>query len=93
MLTKTREILDSIQGIVNILIPIAFALAILFFFWGIAKYIWSSGTAKEDSKKIMIWGVIAIFVMTSIWGIVNFIGGSLGLDKNASAPKIPTIGP
>ncbi len=91
MLTKTKTLFESVGKIINILIPIAFALALLFFFWGIARYIWSSGNGKEEGKKFMLWGVIAIFVMTSIWGLVAFIGGSFGLDQNATAPKIPTI--
>jgi len=57
MLEKTKTLLGSVKGIVGILIPVVFGLAILLFFWGIVKFIWSEGGGKEDGKKIMLWGV------------------------------------
>lgn len=58
MLTQTTSILQQAGYIVsNILIPLAFTLALLYFFYGVAKYIWSEGQGKDDGKKIMIWGV------------------------------------
>ena len=77
--------------ITDILIPLVFTLALLFFFWGVAKYIWSEGQAKAEGKQIMIWGVVALFVMSSIWGIVYFIRDEFGIQNDVSAP-IPTIG-
>ncbi len=90
-LEKTSNFFTEVQKIIKILIPIAFGLAVLFFFWGMAKYIWSAGGAKDEGKRIMVWGVVALFVMTMIWGIVSFIADSLGIEKGANAPKIPTI--
>ncbi len=89
-LSGTKKILESVLGIVKTLIPIAFGLALLFFFWGIAKYIWGSGSGKEEGKQIMVWGVIAVFVMSTIWGIVAFISDSFGIDSETNM-NIPTI--
>jgi hypothetical protein len=38
-------------------------LALLFFLWGIVKYIFAQGneTAKVDGKNIMLWGLIGLF--------------------------------
>ena len=86
-LEKTSAFFDSAKDIVtNILTPLVFTLALLFFFWGVAKYIWSAGDAKEEGKKIMVWGVIALFVMSSIWGIIRLLGGDLGIENNSSMP-------
>jgi hypothetical protein len=56
----------------------------------VAKYIWSAGNEKEEGKKIMIWGVIALFVMTSIWGLISFVQNELNIDQGTEG-KIPTI--
>ena len=94
MLTETRKLFEAAQGIIaDVLIPIAFTLALLFFFWGVAMYIRSEGTGKEEGKKIMIWGVVALFVMSSIWGLVSFIRGELlGNTTSPTSSPIPTIG-
>lgn len=94
-LKKTDGILDSLYGIVaDILVPMAFIAALLFFFWGVAKYIRSEGSGKDEGKKIMVWGVIALFVMSSVWGLVYFIRSELqvGDDARVTIPTIRTSG-
>jgi len=77
-----QELIIATRGVVNTLIPVIFALALLLFFWGVAKFILQSGDpeARKEGKQIMIWGIVALFVMTSIWGIVAFIGEELQID-------------
>ena len=90
-LAGTNRILMNAEDIINrIIVPLAFTLAVLFFFWGMAKYIQSAGDEKAEGKKMMVWGVVALFVMSSVWGLVYFIRDELGLD-DASNMKIPTI--
>lgn len=92
---KLGGVKDWAQGakdIVDILIPMAFMLALAIFFYGIAKYIWSEGQGKAEGKSIMTYGVIAMFVMASIWGIVYFMQKELGISDTKTNMKIPTIG-
>ncbi len=71
-------------------IPLLGAIAFLVFVWGVARYIKSAGSEKEikDSKNILIWGLIGLFVLVSIWGIIaflrnefNFGGGEFGIPQ------------
>jgi hypothetical protein len=91
-LATTDALLTKILDMIRVtLIPLAFSLALLFFFWGMAKYIRKSGDEKEEGRKIMVWGVIALFVMSSIWGLVFFIRNEIGTDLNTTNMKIPDI--
>lgn len=91
ILGKTSDIFKAIGNLIELLIPIVFALALLLFFWGVAKYILSAGTEKDEGKKVMVWGVIALFVMSSIWGLTTLIRDELKIDK-VENQKIPTLG-
>jgi len=73
------------------------ALALLTFFWGLVKFITKVGgdaKAAAEGKTFMVWSVIALFVMVSIWGMIYFIGAQLfpsyGWDQY-EAPPIPTF--
>mgnify|MGYP001591996243 CR=1 FL=1 len=89
---QTGMILASIKNIITaFLIPIVFTLALLFFFWGVVKYIWSEGQGKEDGRKVMVWGIVALFVMSSVWGIVRFLQDQIGLSTTNTI-QIPSIG-
>lgn len=93
VLTKTRGIFQSASDIVGkLLLPLVFTLAVLFFFYGVTKYIWSEGDKKEDGKKVMVWGIVALFVMSSVWGLVAFIEKELLGSASPKNVKIPTIG-
>ena len=84
-------ILSTIAGLINLATPIVVALALLYFFWGLATYILNAG--NEDKKKsgrdIMIWGLIALFVMVSVWGIINVVRDTFQLnDTNIQVPGV-----
>jgi len=87
-LGNVQGLTDALGGIVDTLLPIVVGIALLAFFWGLATYIFNAGNeeAKDRGKRIMIGGVIALFVMVSIWGIVGFIGGALGIGQGGTAP-------
>ncbi len=84
-LDNVQNIATAIGRIINILVPIVFALAMLFFFWGLALYIFGSEHDKEKAKKTMLWGVIAIFVMAAVWGLVQFIGDAFDIGVGEEA--------
>jgi SNF family Na+-dependent transporter len=90
-LSVTRTFFDRAKDLITqVLVPLVFTLALLFFFWGMVKYIQSEDKDKEQAKKMMIWGVVALFVMSSIWGIISFLQDELLISKTTQG-KIPTI--
>ncbi|MCK5060073.1 MAG: hypothetical protein KAR00_02975 [Candidatus Pacebacteria bacterium] len=91
-LSNVQTLVQAIGSIVDLLIPIAFAAALLFFFWGLAMYLLAGGNeeAQTKGKTMMLWGVIALFVMASIWGIVAFINQALGIQETTSV-TVPSV--
>jgi hypothetical protein len=81
---KITNYIDSAFAIINnTLIPMAFTLCLLYFFWGIFKYIKEGATsdkAAEEGRRIMGWGIVGIFVVFSVWGIISFIQTELDID-------------
>ena len=91
-LDELEQLSTDIGDIVNTLIPIVFAIALLVFFWGLVRYIFGAEHDKEKAKKTMLWGVIALFVMASIWGLVTFLGENLGIGQDV-APDVDSLIP
>jgi hypothetical protein len=80
--------LADVQAILNTLLPILVTIAVLAFFWGLAKFIFAAGdeSAKAAGKNIMIWGIIALFIIVSIWGIIGLLAEIFGIGQGGSAP-------
>jgi hypothetical protein len=78
----------------NAMIPFLFAVAIIMFIWGVIKFfiINSDEEAKrEQGKQFMIWGIVALAVMLSVWGLVGILKTTFGL--NTGATILPQVTP
>ncbi|MDQ3089526.1 MAG: hypothetical protein M3Q24_00015 [bacterium] len=89
--TGIKGIIDDVGEIIGTLTVIAAAAALLVFFYGLVKFILKAGQEKAEGKGIMVWGLIALFVMLSVWGIIRFFQAEFGLDQDANVIQIQTI--
>ncbi len=74
-----QKLLDAI---VNPLITLLFALAVLYFVWGVINYIVKgddNGGDREQGKKHIMYGIIGLFIMVSAYAIVQIVGRTFGL--------------
>ena len=87
-LSGLSGLLTDFKGILNQVIQVLFGISLIFFFWGIAQFILNAGDEKtrEAGKQKMLWGVIALFVFISIFGILKYIGDTIGIKPSASGP-------
>lgn len=81
-----KGLLQSFFGILNLTIPVIFGLSVVYFFWGTAQFVLNSGEEKTraEGKNKMIWGVVALFVFVSIYGILAAIGSAVGIPTNTN---------
>ncbi len=77
-------------------VPLLIALGGVYFMWGVLKYV-TAGESEDKMKEgrsMMIYGIIALFVMVSVFGLVRILlntfsgGGASGFDF--ALPKLPT---
>ena len=88
-LTGVKGLIEAVGGLINPLIAILVGLALLAFFWGLLKFVFKIGgdeKAEESGKTIMKWGLVTLFVMVSVWGIINFFQRALLPGNNGSLP-------
>ena len=72
--------LTSLQEIFNVLIGVLIGLAVVWFAWNVIKYTMSEDDKKAEAKQQMIWGVIGLTVITSVWGIVSLVTTFFGVE-------------
>ena len=86
-----KSILLNIRDLLPVVVKILITLAFVVFGWGIVKLIIAGGDTKKISgaKGILTYGIIGIFVLASILGILTFIKTYIGIPDNApiTVPK------
>ena len=67
--------------IINPLIAFLFALAVLFFLYGVLEFILGQENEekKTTGKSHMLWGIIGLTIMLGVWTILNIILNTLGI--------------
>ena len=72
----------------NAVIPLLFSGALAIFIFGVVKFIGNSDSKeKGKGRDFMIWGIVGLFVMISVWGLVNVFNATFGV-RNV-IPQLP----
>jgi hypothetical protein len=74
-----------INRFLNGLIGVIITIAIIVFFWGLVRYLTNVGEEKHNGLITMFYGLIAIFVMVSIWGIIHLLQNTFGISGQNQA--------
>jgi O-antigen/teichoic acid export membrane protein len=75
ILSKTEELLYQVIGILVI-------IATLVFMWGIIRYVSAGGDEDKikEGRNFMIFGIIGLAVMISVWGLVFLLTNTFGFE-------------
>lgn len=79
-----NDLFNLTDDILGKLAPLLIAVAVIFVLIGIITYIRAGDNEEKRSmgKNEMIYGIIGLFVMVSIWGLVAILSGTFNLDKD-----------
>jgi hypothetical protein len=92
-LSYFEQILESVYKILQQLTIIFIGVAVVAFLYGLMRYVWTDDSKKRDELRgYLFTGIIILFVMTTLWGIVYWIREVLGIDAAdaGSGPGLPT---
>lgn len=69
-----------VGAIVNPLIVFLFALALVYFLYGVFVFIRGADSeeVRDTGKKHMLWGLVGLFIMVSVYGILSIVIGTVG---------------
>lgn len=79
--TLGQLVADFILFLSKYVLKLLLALIVLTFLYGLMKYMFKgqgSDTARSEGRKLMLWGIIGIFVITSLWGLVAIFTAFVG---------------
>ena|SRR3989338_3710994 len=79
--------------IINPLILFLFALAVVFFLYGVLEFIFNQENEekKTTGKSHMLWGIVGIAIMLGVWTLLNMIISTLdikGIDPEQGTVEL-----
>ena len=86
-------LVDQFFDLFRLVLPILNGIAFLLFFWGLARFIVSSGNgdakALAEGRQFMIWGIVGLFILVSFWGIIQFLSTQFGFGTASGFNFLP----
>lgn len=93
-ITDVNSLLAKLVSIGNALIPIFISFAVIYLVYAIVVYIIAGDEdKKKEGKTMVIYGIIGLFLILSIWGLVGLLRRSFNFGSNQQVPyqEFPTI--
>jgi hypothetical protein len=88
------SILDALSTSLGAFVAVGVALALALFIWGLVTAIYQTkndaDVAKSRSK--MLWGLLALTILVSMWGAVRILQGIVGVEDAETECRSPMIG-
>ncbi|MFH0846300.1 MAG: hypothetical protein V1851_02815 [Patescibacteria group bacterium] len=67
------NLITDAKALVSALFPLVASCAVLFFIYALTMYMLKAGDEQAEARQQMLWGVIILFVMISVWGLVAIL--------------------
>lgn len=84
-----NTVLTNFLALLTVVIKILISSAFVVFGWGVVTFILASNDQKKirEAKNIILYGIIGIFVLASLGGIIIFFQTYFGIPNNT--PIVP----
>jgi len=68
--------------LINPAIVVIFALGFFLFVWGLVEFLFklNEGGDNKEGKQHMIWGIVGMLIMVSVYGILSLVTATFGID-------------
>lgn len=77
------------QVIINPLIEFLFAIAMIYFIWGVYK-LWVAGSPDERAQgsRHVLWGIVGLVIMIGVFTLIHVIMKTIGVtDVPTTLPQ------
>jgi hypothetical protein len=86
------DLVGVFMQLIRAALPVLAGLALLVFLWGLVKFIFNISKDEkglQEGKNLMIWGLIALFILVSFLTIIDIVHDDLGFGPFAPMPFLP----
>ena len=79
-------LVSCVISVLKVVIYFLFTFAFIYTLYGAFRFIGAEGDSRDKWRDVIVYGIIGLFVMTSIWGLVGILDGTFGLSVGPISP-------
>ena len=90
------QLLERVQlYVIDPILAVIFSLGLFMFLWGLVEFLIAvkDGKPSEEGKRHMVYGLIGMLIMVSVYGIINMVVNTLGLQDATDITRLQQVDP
>lgn len=90
-ITDVNSLTAKLTGIGNTVIGILIAIAVIYIIWNTLQFIMNASDAEKraESRTGILWGIVGLAIILSIWGLVAIVTGTFATNNQAPIQNFP----
>jgi len=89
-ISNVNNLATRLAGIGNIITYLLVGLAVIYIIWHIVQYFIHGESAKrKEAGMNILWGIVGLFIIVSLWGLVNILVNTFYTDPNIPKDRFP----
>ncbi len=91
-INNLEDLKTKFIGIADVVIYILVVLAVVFIVYNVVFYL-IKGKGEEGRGAAgmnILWGIVGLFIIVSIWGLVNILTNTFGTNNNVPRDRFPS---
>lgn len=93
-ITDANSLTSKLTNIGNTAVTLLISFSVIWIIISVVRYLIAGG--EEERKKggwAILWGLVGLFVILSIWGLVAILTNTFGTSNNVPRDKFPQVIP
>jgi len=88
VVNNANDLIDKIASIGDVVLYLLVGLAVVFIVWNIVIYMIRGSDPAEKAKAAhgIAWGLAGLFVIVSLWGLVNILVNTFATNQYNTPP-------
>lgn len=90
-ITDVNSLTYKLTNLGNTFIEILIAFAVIWIIFNVVRFIMSGDEKRKEHQSAIMWGVLGLFIILSIWGLVAILRNTFRLDNTAPVSNYPQV--
>ena len=91
-ITDANSLMKRLATLGDVAVYLMVALAVIYIVWTSVRYFVMGTDGDEGRKKAgmqILWGIVGLFVILSLWGLVNILINTFSTTASIQTDRIP----
>ena len=91
-ITDVNSLTYKLTNIGNVILELLIAFAVIYIVFNVIRFIMQKDdTERSAIRTSILWGIVGLAVIVSIWGLVRILTNTFRVDNNAPVNQYPVV--